>query len=81
MPFHDAGTADDGGVRVGGLGELTGASGGWKGPGLPEARPCHRWRELSVPERRWARSVPAVAEPPSATGRWLAAGRLDSHLG
>jgi hypothetical protein len=25
--------------------------------------------------------VPAVAEPPSATGRWLAAGSLDSHLG
>src|SRR5262249_30617566 len=38
-------------------------------------------RELSVPERRWARGVPAVAEPPSATGRWLAAGGLDSHLG
>jgi hypothetical protein len=40
-----------------------------------------RRAELSVPEGRWARSVPAVAEPPSATGRWLAAGSLDSHLG
>ena len=28
-----------------------------------------------------ARSVPAVAGPPSAAGRWLAAGSLDSHLG
>ena len=37
--------------------------------------------ELSVPERRRVRSVPAVAEASSATGRWLAAGRLDSHLG
>src|SRR5215475_9634168 len=37
-------------------------------PGLATAE-----RELSVPERRWARSVPAGAEPPSATGRWLAA--------
>ena len=45
-------------------------------PGLATAE-----RELSVPERRWARSVPAVAEPPSASGRWLAAGSLDSHLG
>jgi len=36
MPFHDAGTADDGGVRVGGLGELTGASGGWKVPACPK---------------------------------------------
>jgi hypothetical protein len=65
---------------VDGLGGLTGAPGG-EGPGPPEARPRRRWRELSVPEGRWARSVPAVAEPPSATGRWLAAGSLDSHLG
>src|ERR1035441_8080429 len=54
---------------------------GVEGPGPPQARPRHRRRELSVPDRRWAGSFPAVAEPPSATGRWLAAGSLDSHLG
>ena len=53
---------------------------GAEGPGPHEAGLAAAERELSVPERRWARSVPAVAEPPSATGRWLAAGRLDSHL-
>jgi hypothetical protein len=31
--------------------------------------------------RNRARSVPVVAEPLSAAGRWLAADRLDSHLG
>jgi len=38
-------------------------------------------RELCVQERRWAGSVRAIAGLLSATGRWLAAGRLDSHLG
>jgi hypothetical protein len=66
---------------VGGLGELTGAPGGWKVPAHPKLDLATAERELSVPERRWARSVPAVAEPSSAAGRWLAAGRLDSHLG
>jgi hypothetical protein len=66
---------------VDGLGELTGAPGGWKVPADPKLGLATAERELSVPERRWARSVPAVAEPPSATGRWLGAGNLDSHLG
>jgi hypothetical protein len=66
---------------VGGLGGLTGAPGGWKVPTHPKPGLAAAERELSVPERRWARSVPAVAEPPFATGRWLAAGSLDSHLG
>ena len=64
-----------------GLGELTGAPGGWKVPTHPKLDLATAERELSVPEGRWARSVPAVVEPPSATGRWLAAGSLDSHLG
>src|ERR1039458_7120304 len=54
---------------------------GRKVPAHPKLGLATAERELSVPERRWARSVPAVAEPPSATGRWLAAGSLDSHLG
>jgi len=66
---------------VGGLGELTGAPGGWKVPAYPKLGLATAERELGVPEGRWARGVPAVAEPPSATGRWLAAGSLDSHLG
>ena len=66
---------------MGGLGELTGAPGGWKVPAHPKLDLATAERELSVPERRWARSVPAVAESLSATGRWLAADSLDSHLG
>jgi hypothetical protein len=66
---------------VGGLGELTGAPGGWKVPARPEPGLAAAERELSVAERRWARRVPAVAEPPSPAGGWLAAGGLDSHLG
>jgi len=54
---------------VGGLGELTGRARGWKVPAHPKLDLADAERELSVPERRWARSVPAVAEPPSATGR------------
>jgi hypothetical protein len=54
---------------------------GRKVPARPELGLAAAERELSVPERRWARGVPAVAEPPSATGTWLAAGSLDSHLG
>jgi hypothetical protein len=54
---------------------------GWKVPAHPKLDVATAERELSVPEGRWARSVPAVAGPPSATGRWLAAGSLDSHLG
>jgi hypothetical protein len=54
------------------LGELTGAR-GWKVPAHPKLGNATAERELSVPEHGWARSVPAVAEPPSATGRWLAA--------
>jgi hypothetical protein len=66
---------------VDGLGELTGAPGRWKVPARPELDLATAERELSVPEGRWARSVLAVAEHPSATGGWLAAGSLDSHLG
>jgi hypothetical protein len=46
---------------VGGLGGLTGAH-GVEGPGQPGLAAAER--ELRVPERRWARRVPAVAEPP-----------------
>ena len=66
---------------MGGLGELTRRARGRKVPAHPKAGLAPAERALSVQERRWARSVPAVAEPPSATGRWLAAGSLDSHLG
>ena len=65
---------------MGGLGELTGAP-GVEGPTHPKPGLATAERELSVLKRRWARSVPAVAEPPSATGGWLAADGLDSHLG
>jgi hypothetical protein len=51
------------------------------GPGPPESGLAPAERELSVPGPRWARTVPAVARPPSVTGRWQAADSLDSHLG
>jgi hypothetical protein len=66
---------------VGGLGELTRRARGRKVPAHPKAGLAPAERALSVEERRWARSVPAVAEPPSATGSWLAGAGLDSHLG
>src|SRR5258707_9432941 len=56
-------------------------AGGWKVPAHPKLDLATDERELSVPEGRWARSVPAVAEPPSATGRWLAATALTLTLG
>jgi hypothetical protein len=45
---------------VGGLGELAGAP-GVKVPACPEPGLAAAGRELSVPERRWACSVTAVA--------------------
>ena len=53
---------------------------GGKGPGPPQARPRRRWRELSVPNVAGRVAFPPLQNP-SATGRWRAAGSLDSHLG
>jgi hypothetical protein len=42
---------------------------------------CHAEEAYGLPETGQARGVPGRCRTPSATGRWLAAGSLDSHLG